>query len=237
MATEFAIGFPQQQVSGTYTIQLGPDILDQYGDGQDPTSSAGLDVLRDVGPEWPDDHRCSTAPSICPMPIPASTTNTLGQTVAGTVSSSIAVPDSFMIAGDQTAAGLSVMQVQLNVSFADDPDLTATLTHYDSSGDLLGTVTLFSGVGTGTNTANFTNTVFDDNAATPIQDGSAPFSAIYNPQQSLATVFAPTDRHERPGDLDADDHEQRDRDDRHHQRLVVDLPEADSHQRAGRAGE
>ena len=96
------------------------------------------------------------------------------------------------------------MQVQLNVTFPTDPDLTATLYHYDANGDLLGTVTLFSGVGTGTNTANFTNTVFDDNATTPIQEGSAPFSAIYNPQESLATVFAPADWHERPGDLDAD---------------------------------
>ena len=83
---------------------------------------------------------------------------------------------------------------------------------------LLGTVILFSGVGAGRNTANFTNTVFDDNASTPIQEGSAPFSAIYNPQESLATVFAPTRwpaRHERPGNLDVDDHEQRDRDDGH----------------------
>ena len=52
-------------------------------------------------------------------------------------------------------------------------------------------MTLFSGVGTGTITANFNNTVFDDNAATPIQEGSAPFFATYNPQESLATVFAP----------------------------------------------
>ena len=210
MATEFAICFPQQQVSGTYTIQLGPDILDQYGDGQDPTSSAGLDVLRDEGQNGPTTTMQYSALNL-PMPIPATTTNTLGQTVPGTVSSSIAVPDSFIIAGDQTAAGLSVMQVELDVSFPADPDLTATLSHYDSNGDLLGTVTLFSGVGSGNNTANFTNTVFDDNATTPIQDGSAPFSAIYNPQESLATVFAPTDWHERPGDLDADDHEQRDR--------------------------
>ena len=108
------------------------------------------------------------------------------------MSSSIAVPDSFIIEGDQTAAGLSVMQVELDASFPTDSDLTATLTHYDANGNNLGTVTLFSGVGAGRNTANFTNTVFDDNANTPIQDGSAPFSAIYNPQESLATVFAPT---------------------------------------------
>ena len=56
----------------------------------------------------------------------------------------------------------------------------------------LGSVILFSGVGAGRNSSNFTNTVFDDNASTPIQEGSAPLSAIYNPQESLATVFAPT---------------------------------------------
>ena len=50
---------------------------------------------------------------------------------------------------------------------------------------------LFSGVGSGGTTANFSNTIFDDNAATPIQYGSAPFFSTFNPQQSLATAFAP----------------------------------------------
>ena len=134
LATEFAINFPQQEVSGTYTIQLGPDILDQYGDGQDATSSAGLNVLRDEGQNGPTTTVQYSALNL-PMPIPAATTGTLGQSVSGTVSSSIAVPDSFIIEGDQTAAGLSVMQVELDVSFATDSDLTATLTHYDSNGD------------------------------------------------------------------------------------------------------
>ena len=190
LATEFTIGFPQQETSGTYTVQLGPDILDQYGDGQDPTSSAGLNVLRDEGQNSPTTAEQYSALNL-PVAIPATTTTT-GQTLVGTVSSTISVPDSFIISGDQTAAGLSVMQLQLNITFPSDPDLTATLSHYDPSGDLLGTVTLFSGVGNGPNAANFTNTVFDDNATTPIQQGTAPFSAIYNPQESLATVFAPT---------------------------------------------
>ena len=103
-------------------------------------------------------------------------------------------------------------------------------------------MTLFSGVGTGSNAANFTGTVFDDNATTPIQNGSAPFSAIYNPQESLATVFAPTAGGQQgmnvQGTWTLIDHEQlHDRDDRHDQRLVADLPEAAPHQRAGRAGE
>ena len=118
------------------------------------------------------------------------------------------MPDSFVISGDKTAAGASVMQVQLNLTFANDPSLTATLYHYDPQGDLLGQVILFSGVGQGTNTANFTNTVFDDNAGTPIQEGGAPFFASYDPQQSLATVFAPSTGMERPGDLEAGHPEQ-----------------------------
>jgi subtilisin-like proprotein convertase family protein len=184
-ATAFTIGFPQQQVSGTYTIQLGPGIQDQFGDGMDPSGSAGLDVLRDFSQNGPTTTVNYPAADL-PKTIPAATAST-----SGSVSSSIVVPDSFIIVGDQTAAGKSVMQVQLNISFSDDPALTATLYHYDTAGDLLGQVTLFSGVGNGTNAANFNNTVLDDNAPTPIQEGSAPFFATYDPQESLATVFAP----------------------------------------------
>ena len=90
-------------------------------------------------------------------------------------SSSITVPDNFIIEGDKTAAGLSVMQVQINLTYPTDADLTATLYPLWPGRRQMGTVTLFSGVGAGTTTANFDNTVFDDNAATPIQDGSAPF--------------------------------------------------------------
>ena len=46
-ATTFTIGFPLQQLSGTYTIQLGPDILDTFGDAVDTNQNAGLAVLRD----------------------------------------------------------------------------------------------------------------------------------------------------------------------------------------------
>ena len=53
VATTFAIGFPQQQLSGTYTIQLGPDILDQFGDGQDATRARASNVLRDEGQNSP----------------------------------------------------------------------------------------------------------------------------------------------------------------------------------------
>ena len=191
VATQFAIGFPQQQSSGTYTIQLGPDIKDEFGDAMDVTGSAGLSVLRDYNQNAPTTTVQYTASDL-PLPIPTSSTNPSGKSTPGTVSSSIVVSDNFDIAGDLTANGLSVMQVELHLTDPSDPNLTATLYHYSTSGTLLGQAILFSGVGSGPNSANFDQTVFDDNAPTPIQEGSAPFSAIYNPQQSLATVFAPT---------------------------------------------
>ena len=320
LASEFTVGFPLQQLSGTYTIQMGPTIEDQFGDGLDVTQDAGLAVLRsmiggELGTAGSTTSSTTTAQysaSSAPGTIATTTggmtfTGTLtmgsalvtgiasttglfvGQTVTGNgippattieaitsltsitlsspdvtaagpetltaagftgtltsgsslvtgiastagllagepitgigipfgttieavdgltsitlssanvtssgtqvlnasgMTSSITVPDSFIISGDKTAAGLSVIQVQLNVSFAADPDLTATLTHYDSDGNLLGTTTLFSGVGAGSRTANFANTIFDDNSATPIQNGSAPFSGTYDPQKPLAT--------------------------------------------------
>ena len=103
----------------------------------------------------------------------------------------ISVPDSFMVQGDTTSAGVSGLRVQINLSYANDPDLSATL-YYDYNGTSQIAVPLFSGVGSGAKTANFTNTVFDDNAATPIQDGAAPFFGTFNPQMSLS-AFAGID--------------------------------------------
>jgi subtilisin-like proprotein convertase family protein len=183
-ATQFTIGFPQQQLSGTYTIQLGTGILDTFNQAPDVNGNAGLDVLRGQS------QNGSTTPALykagdLPRPIPAPTGSTPGQ-----VTSTISVPDDFIIQGDSTTAGVSGLQVQINLTYPFDPDLAATLNHYDSNGNLLGSVPLFSNVGSGTNTANFTNTLFDDNAGTPIQIGSAPFFATFTPQKSLASTFA-----------------------------------------------
>ena len=181
------IGFPLQQLSGTYTIQFGTHRIrgHQFGDAIDTNQNAGLAALQDVDQNDPTTTVHYTATDL-PKPISAPVSGT-----PSTVSSSITVPDSFVIQGDKTAAGASVMQLQLSLTYPNDPDLTATLYHYDPTGQvLLGEVTLFSGVGQGTNNANFDNTVFDDNSATPIQNGSAPFFATFDPQQSFATPSA-----------------------------------------------
>jgi len=179
LATEFTIGFPLQQLSGTYTIQIGPNILDQFGDAVDTNQNAGLAVLRDQGQNSPTTTVLYNSTGL-PQPIPAP-----DGPVAGTVTSSIAVPDSFVVQGDTTTSGISGLQVQINLTYPFDPDLSATL-YYDQGQPSQVAVPLFSGVGNGTRTANFTNTVFDDNAATPIQNGSAPFFAVFNPQMPLS---------------------------------------------------
>ena len=149
-------------------------------------------MLRDSGPERPRRPRCSYVAQDLPKAIPAGTTGSSGQSIPGSVSSSIVVPDSFIIEGDQTAAGQSVMQVQLNLSYRQRPQPDRDALPLQPHRHAPGRGDAVQRRGPGTNTANFTNTVFDDNAATPIQEGSAPFFAIYDPQESLATVFAPT---------------------------------------------
>ena len=88
----------------------------------------------------------------------------------GTVNSSINVPD-----------GLTI----------DDVNLTLDITHtYDADLDVYlispqGTrVELFTDVGG--SGANFTNTTLDDDCATAITDGSAPFTGCYQPEGSLS---------------------------------------------------
>jgi len=178
-ATTFQISFPMQQLSGTYTLQLGPDILDTFGQPLDTTQSAGLAVLRDQdqnSPTIPVRYAATDLPKAIPAP------NAVG---AGEVTSTIVVPDSFIVQGDTTTAGVSGLRVQINLAYPNDPDLSATL-YYDMGGPSQVSVPLFSRIGSGTQTANFTDTVFDDNASIPIQNGSAPFFATFNPQMPLS---------------------------------------------------
>ena len=52
----FQIGFPIQQLSGTYTIQLGPNILDVFGDGLDTSHGRGSQRAPRAAAERSDDH-------------------------------------------------------------------------------------------------------------------------------------------------------------------------------------
>ena len=152
----------------------------QFGQAPDVNQNAGLDVLRDQSQNAPTTPVLYTAADL-PKAIPVPTSSTQ----PGQVSSTIVVPDDFLVQGDTTTSGVSGLRVQINLSYPNDPDLTATL-YYDMGTPSEVSIPLFSSVGHGTNTANFTNTVFDDNAGTPIQSGGAPFFATFNPQKSLS---------------------------------------------------
>src|SRR5262249_24443559 len=88
----------------------------------------------------------------------------------------IQVPDNFAI---------QQLTLQLNITYPNDPDLTATLTGPDGT-----QVHLFSNVGNvldPTQRHDFSDTVFDDNATTPIQKGIPPFNlGPYTPHPPLS---------------------------------------------------
>ena len=178
----FQIGFPVQELSGTYTMQIGPAVLDAFGQGLDTGGTAGLDVLRGEQQNGPTATVVYTANDNLPKVIPSP-----GFTGAGVVMSTIVVPDNFIVQGDTTSSGISGLRVQLNLTYPYDPDLSATL-YYNLGQPGQVAVPLFSGVGTGVSNANFNNTIFDDQSATPIANGNAPFFATFDPQLPL-TAF------------------------------------------------
>src|SRR5439155_1965116 len=151
----FRINFPAQTLSGTYVLTLSSSIKSKNGDSLDSNLNAGLDALRDISSVTVD---VTTTSTDTPQPI--------GSKVA---QSSINISASFLI---------SRATLTLNITYANDPDLTATLIAPDGT-----QIALFTHVGTaGASKANFQNTVFDDAATTPIQNGAAPFFGKFNPQ-------------------------------------------------------
>jgi len=197
----YEIGFPQQQLSGTYTIDVGPNAYSALigpggtvipGDAQDQSRNAGVDALRGTATSVPTAPVTYNAPSL-PRPIPDATKNAQGVVTPGTLVSTITIPQSqdFLIQGI-TAAGLSGVTVHLDITHQNDPDLQAVLIYNLGQPDEL-RLPLFTNVGSGPNHSNFSNTTFDDQANTPIQNGGAPFFGTYNPQAPLlsSSIYGP----------------------------------------------
>ena len=170
-ATNFRVGFPRQDLSGTYTMTLAPQAVDALGNAVDTNLNAGLDVLRGITPNGPT------------VPQAFGSTN-VPQTIAGATAGSPTITKSTItVANDFLVQGATV---QLNITYPNDPDLTAYLIAPDGT-----RVTLFSGVGSaGTTTkANFNGTTLDDKAPTSIGANLAPFPGTYQPQQSLTQTL------------------------------------------------
>ncbi|MFO0907024.1 MAG: Ig-like domain-containing protein [Isosphaeraceae bacterium] len=161
IARTFRISFPVQKLSGTYTVDLGPGIRSASGYAIDNNLNAGVDALRGTASQTtPLTYTSSGAPvSVAP-----------GQSRQSTIT----VPDNFIVQG---------ITLQLNITSASDPSLSASLIAPDGT-----TILLFQNVGTTGTQANFTNTVFDDNATTPISNGGPPFFGRFRPQQALTVL-------------------------------------------------
>jgi subtilisin-like proprotein convertase family protein len=170
----FRIGFPTQQISGTYTLVFGPDsqgnyIQDGNGNKLDVNLNAGLDVLRGGDPI----NGTITTVTVASGPLAPNNLKGGGQESLFQVT----VNDSFIIQSTT---------LQLNIQHDNVPDLEARLIAPDGT-----EVKLFTKVGGGGQPprANFSNTVFDDNATTPIQLGQPPYSVgPFKPQTPLSDL-------------------------------------------------
>src|SRR6185295_17802630 len=101
----FHIGFAEQHLSGTYTIQLSSSITDKNGTALDMNFNAGLDALRGI----------STQPPIQVSFAMTGAAKTIGSTAGPNrvTTSTIDIDDNFIIAG---------ARLKLNITYANDPD-------------------------------------------------------------------------------------------------------------------
>ena len=193
-ATTFNVKFPLQNLSGSYNITLSPNILSvgtipAYPSGVplDTNLNAGVDQLRgtSIGAFTP----VTYAATAVPVAIPYATATPVGTVAPMTLPSQLNVPDNFAIQGDLNNGTLAGLTVTLNIRYYNDPDLTVMLKAPDGpNGEIGRTITLFMNVGSGGNTANFTNTTLSDvvNPLAPISQAAAPFFATFNPEFPLA---------------------------------------------------
>ena len=171
-AATFRIGFPTQQLSGTYTVDAGPEHpVRRRRRRSTPTStpastcsgatpSAGTAAAH--GPPRPTCRRPTAAPAARPS------------------TSTITVPDNFVIQGVDADAEHHLPQRPRPRGHPDrpgrhpDPALHQRRRHRDAAAS-----------------ATSHNTIFDDAAATPIQNGGPPFFGRFKPQAAA--------RHASPG--------------------------------------
>jgi subtilisin-like proprotein convertase family protein len=176
----FRVSFATQQVSGTYTTTIGTGIVAADGSGVDANLNAGLDVLKGTATGGITTPVSYTSGAINSAIAPA-TVNGNGTTSPSMLMSPIVIPDNFPIQGDSgTVSGITL---NLTISYPNDPDLVAYLLSPTGT-----KVNLFSNVGAGTRTANFTNTTFSDTATTSIDKAAPPFFGTFTPEAPFANL-------------------------------------------------
>jgi len=166
---QFDVLFLPQTDLGDYSLVIGPDIADLSGNLLDQNRNG-------TGGEDPDDDATATftisdAVSYVSPDVPQPIDN-LDSLFGQFTESILTVPDDFTI---------SQLKVQLNISYNYDDDLTIVLVSPSGT-----QVTLSDG--NGGEEGGFFDTIFDDDASTPVSLGSAPFSGSYRPDQPLSAL-------------------------------------------------
>jgi subtilisin-like proprotein convertase family protein len=167
----YEITFPPQDQNGTYSIVLAATIRSSRGDALDTNQNAGLDTLRDtLNPTTGATQEVVYTNSI---PVALNPGNK--------ITSIITVPDGFTIQD---------LNLQLNITtpvaallrgyLVYDPDPTS------SADDIR--ITLFENLRNVSPFANFSDTIFDDQATTLIQNAGAPFRGRFKPIEPLAAL-------------------------------------------------
>ena len=161
---QFEISFAPQAAKGTYSMILGPSILDTAGNAmnQDGDTTNG---------EVPDD-RFTTSFEIGDVHVLPSSDVPLALSMFSTVTSTLSVNQDL---------GIGDLDVKVNISYPEAGVLGLTLISpggmrvpLASSRDFLG--------------PNYEDTVFDDEAPQSIAEGAAPFAGSYRPQSPLSVL-------------------------------------------------
>jgi subtilisin family serine protease/subtilisin-like proprotein convertase family protein len=156
---QFDITFAAQFSTGTYTMTIGPNITDVAGNLMDQNGDGTADQYTASG-------TISTTTTFDSKDVPKNLPD------RSTTTSVLNVGQSLTI---------GKITVKLNITHTYDSDLRISLK--SPAGTTITLVNRRGGSGD-----NFTDTVFDSDAAVSITSGTAPFTGTYRPEQSL-TAF------------------------------------------------
>jgi subtilisin-like proprotein convertase family protein len=167
----FRVGFPEQSLSGTYTVTIASSVTDANGNALDTNQNAGVDLLNGTVTGGP-----VATIKYASTDVPKALSN-------GKVATSVInVPDNYRAQS---------VTLQLDVTHPSDPDLQIVLipppTAVDSQGHAIAPITLVAaGTGVSSNSeANFSGTLFDESAVTLIDTSKAPFFGSFKPHAAL----------------------------------------------------
>ncbi len=165
---QFDVTFATQTMAGTYSVTVGPDVLDVPGNRMNQNENA-------VNGETPGDLYSGSG-SIAPSRqkfyatgLPAAIRD------MQTTTFSIVVPANSPIG----SAAITDLNFGITLTHTFVSDLVITVTSPDGR-----SVTVFNRRGGSGD--NLTNTVFDDEAETTLNKGRAPFTGSFRPEQLLA---------------------------------------------------